>query len=95
MQKELEAEAPGAIRLLGVNGIGLEADNATMTNGRVLPWLQDVAGVDVWTKWGVTYRDVVILDATGTVRGAYNLTVHDLNVAANRDELKAQLKAAR
>ena len=81
--------------LLGINGIDLEATNAEMTNGRTLSWLQDVAGVDVWTKWGVVYRDVVVVDRAGLKREAFNLTEHDLNRASNVDALERLLLDAR
>ncbi len=53
MQSELDAEAPGAFQFIGVNGIGFESSNALMTDGRTLPWLQDVASENVWITWGV------------------------------------------
>jgi hypothetical protein len=81
--------------LVGVNGLGLESTNAAMTTGRTLSWLQDVAGVDPWTSWGVTYRDVIIVDATGHKRGAFNLTTADLAQASNSDALEQQLLDAR
>jgi hypothetical protein len=81
--------------LLGINGIGYEASNSLMTNGRALPWLQDVASVDVWAQWAVEYRDVIIVDRAGVKRGAYNLTTHDLSVSTNFDELEAKLLDAR
>ncbi len=81
--------------LLGVNGIGLEAGNAEMTAGRTLPWLQDVAAVDAWTAWGVTYRDVVVVDRTGVRRTALNLTTYDLAQPGNVALLKALLLEAR
>lgn len=95
LQKELDAEGhPIEIRILGINGIGLESGNATITAGRTLPWLQDVAEVDVWTSWAVTYRDVRILDTENRLIGVYNLTEHNLGEPANYAELKAMLTAA-
>jgi hypothetical protein len=75
------------IRILGVNGVGQESGNAEMCAGRVLPLLQDVAGVDAYTLWNVTYRDVVILDEGNRVVSVYNLTEHDLTNPANYQEL--------
>ena len=77
-----------------MNGIGLEAGNAAATAGNDLPWLQDVADVDVWAAWGVRYRDVVILDRRNVVFATYNLTDHSLASEASRNELKALLRAA-
>ena len=43
MQEELTAAYPVLrIRLLGVNGVGQEAGNATATENVSIPWLQDV-----------------------------------------------------
>lgn len=82
------------MHLLGVNGAGYESGNAAACTGRDIPWLQDTAGVDAWGAWGVTYRDVVILDRHQALFDVYNLTEHDLAVAANRDELKQLLRDA-
>ncbi|MFZ5442719.1 MAG: hypothetical protein ACOZQL_22105 [Myxococcota bacterium] len=95
MQLELDAEFPGAFQFIGVNGIGYEASNAQMTDGRVLPWLQDVPSVEAWALWRVEYRDVVILDSSGRERARFNLTTHDLAQQANRDALKQKLLEAR
>lgn len=74
-----------------MNGVGLEVGNTVATEGRDLPWLQDVAGVDMWTTWGVGYRDVWILDGENRLLTVYNLTEHDLNQPANFEELKLLL----
>jgi len=76
------------IRILGVNGIGLESGNPTMVAGKTLPWLQDVESQDVWPDWKVVYRDVIVLDAGNRVAGIYNLTDHSLSVPANYTTLK-------
>lgn len=67
--------------------------NASTTVGRTLPWLQDQGG-QVWTAWGVQYRDVVILDAQNRPVAVYNLTVNDLQNSANYDALKTLLLQA-
>ena len=95
MQKQLDAEAPGAIAILGVNEAGYEATNDLMTTGRTLPWLQDRVDVNVWLAWQVEYRDVVIRDAAGKRVGVYNLTLHDLADPANQTALKQLLLDAR
>ena len=79
------------VRILGVNGAGLESGNASITSGRVLPWLQDTASEDAWGKWQVSYRDVVILDPDGYRVGVYNLTEHDLADPTNYVELEKLL----
>jgi hypothetical protein len=83
------------VQLLGVNEAGHESGNADMVAGRTLPLLQDVAGADVWTRWAVEYRDVVIVDGASHRRGVFNVTVRNLSDPANRAALKAQLLGAR
>lgn len=56
--------------------------------------MQDTAAEKVWQKWGVTFRDVRILDPMNRLVGVYNLTVNDLTFATNRATLKAMLLAA-
>jgi hypothetical protein len=95
MQDELAAEGLSlAIQILGVNPAGMESGNADMCSGRDLPWLQEPAGVSVWTSWAVTYRDVVIVNAANETVTAYNLTTHDLGTPADYAALKALLRSA-
>lgn len=82
------------IQILGVNDIGFESGNATITAGRQLPWLQATASVDVWKEWKPTYRDVVLLDGANKVVGIYNLSSNDLGVAKNYADLRALFVAA-
>ena len=76
------------VHILGVNGIGHQADNATICAGRTLPWLQDVPGVDVWTSWQVAYRDVIILNADNEITAVFNLTDQDLGDPTHYDALR-------
>ncbi len=95
MQIELDGESHALpIEILGVNLTGLESGNAAFCTGRDIPWLQDVAAVDAWTAWGVTLRDIVILDAENRVIQVFNATANNLMVQANYDALKALLVAA-
>ena len=95
MQPELDAAAPPVeIELLGVNRIGSETGNASITSGRTLPWLQDTQQQDVWVDWQVTYRDVVILDEENRRIGVFNLTEHDLADTAQYAALKTMLLEA-
>jgi hypothetical protein len=95
MQDEMAADGlPLEVQILGINPAGMESGNADMCNGRDLPWLQESAGVSVWTSWAVTYRDVVIVDAANEKVTAYNLTTNDLGVAANYAALKDLLRSA-
>jgi hypothetical protein len=95
MQAEIDAENTGVeIRILGVNGIGQESGNASVSAGRTLPWLQDTAAENVWSTWAVTYRDVIILDTENKPIAVYNLTTHGLGTPANYQELKTILLGA-
>ena len=94
MQLEIDAGGPPLpIQILGINKIGHESGNADITAGRVLPWLQATAEVDAWASWGVTWRDVVLVDPAGHKVGVYNLTEHDLGNPENAKELKTKLLA--
>jgi len=94
MQNDLDANYLQLdIRILGMNGAGLESGNAFITAGRDIPWLQDLDAngdgwSDVWRSWNVTYRDVVILDAENARVGTFNLTTHDLRIPANYNTLR-------
>lgn len=81
------------MHILGVNGTGYESGNDAMTLGRTLPWLQDVAGQDVWVLWEVGFRDVVILDDANRFAEVYNVSEHSLTEEANREALKALLRS--
>ena len=94
MQNDLDANYPElGIQILGVNGAGLDAANGSITAGRDAPWLQDLDSnndslSDVWTSWGVAYRDVVILDAENAKVGTFNLTTYDLQIPDNYSTLR-------
>ena len=95
MQKEIAADLPEAgIQILGVNEVGQESENSTICEGRDLPWLQEVAAEPIWDLWHVTWRDVFVLDGRNEVYAVYNLSVHNLSVAANYDSLKTLLLQA-
>ena len=66
------------VEILGVNRKDAAGANDVATAGREIPWIQDTDEADVWTALGISYRDVVVLDATGGIAGVYNLTAHDL-----------------
>ncbi|MFV2068366.1 MAG: hypothetical protein ACC645_15460, partial [Pirellulales bacterium] len=97
MQKELKADYPNlAIQLIGVNKVGKEAGNETATEGRDIPFLQDVdangdGASDAWSGWNVEWRDVVILDANNMKVGTYNLTKHNLEYPDNYATLRQML----
>ncbi len=89
MQQEIDlVVTPRPIQILGINNIGQEAGNTLMTANHDLPWLQDVVGVQIWTLWGASLRDVKILDENNQQILTYNLIANPLNDPANFDELK-------
>ena len=105
MQNQLDAEATRLpIEISGINAAGLEFGNPSITAGRHIPWLQDVAAQNVWGTWrvnqvrpslpGVQWRDVVVLDERNHPIAVFNLTDHDLGNSANFAALKAILRAA-
>jgi hypothetical protein len=94
MQEEIDTEGWSTeTRLIGINQIGAESGNETICNGRSIPWLQDTAAQQVWQKWEVVYRDVVILDAENKRLAVFNLTIYDLAESANYDSLKSLLRS--
>jgi hypothetical protein len=95
MHAELAAEAPGAARLLAVNDAALEDAAPRMAALGDIPLLQDTESADAWGLWGVTYRDVIIVDEEGRFVAAFNLTENDLGDADRYDALKALLLEAR
>jgi hypothetical protein len=95
VQRVVDAEAPGSTVLLAVNGIGFESGNDGFVMGKSLPLLQDVPTVDLWARWSVTYRDVIVVDASGRKRGVLNLTDNDLTQPANQQALLRLLRQSR
>jgi len=90
----MQLELPDGITILGVNEVGFESGNPSITEGRSLPWLQDTPDVNVWKQWSVHYRDVLVRDREGVVFGIYNLTTSGLAEPENYDELKDLLLSA-
>ncbi|MCA9726199.1 MAG: hypothetical protein R3E12_02475 [Candidatus Eisenbacteria bacterium] len=92
MQKEIEKFSPGApIQILGVNAIEQEPGNASICDGRDIPWLQETTASPIWAPWNVAYRDVVVLDRNNEIALVFNLSHYSLaypgNYAALRDSL--------
>jgi len=90
----MQTDFTGRASLVGVNYAGYDYANAAVTDGRTLPWLQDDTDTNAWGLWGVSYRDVVILDPEGRYWSTYNLSDHDLAVASNRSTLAGLLEDA-
>ena len=79
------------MQILGVNEAGFENGNNNITDGRDLPWLQDVPSANVWDSWRVGYRDVIIVDADNNVTSVYNLSDNDLANGDNYAAIKSLL----
>jgi len=84
------------IQLLGVNAKGQEAGNAATTQGRELPWLQDVDAnqdglADAGTLWSANYRSVYVLDGSNVQVAAFDVDTNDLEEAENYAALRALL----
>lgn len=95
MQAELDAMGLATpVRIFGVNAAGAEAGNAQVCEGRSRPWLQDTPAANVTAAWGVTNRDVVMLDGENKVFRTYNLTEQDLANPTYYAELKSILVTA-
>lgn len=97
MQKDLEAAHPVLrIQLLGVNAKGQEAGNDATTQGRELPWLQDVDAnqdglADAGPLWSANYRSVYVLDGSNVQVAAFDVETNDLAEAENYAALRALL----
>lgn len=87
MQKEFE-EDDIPIQIIGINEVGYEIANQTITDTRDAPWLQDIEEINAWELWDVTYRDVYILDQDLKLRGIYNLTSSNHNLNEEQDYLE-------
>ena len=95
MQDEFDSESPELeIRIAGVNEFDQDFGNEGMTDGRDLPWLQDVdldennlsdISRDLWQT---IQRDVVILNADGEEVERYSLTENRLEDPDNYATLK-------
>lgn len=89
LQKELDADHPNlGIRLLAVNRAGYESGLGKLTPLGDLPVLQDTHEEDAWGRWSIRYRDVVLLDAAGTIAARFNLSERDLGKQADYRALR-------
>ena len=79
----MQTALPDGVTILGVNGIGFEDGNDSITAERSLPWLQDTPEVGMWAQWQVGYRDVVVRDPEGKMFGVFNLSTNSLENADN------------
>ncbi len=98
MQNELRQTYPLLeIELIGINEPNQEAGNANATSGRDIPWLQDTDAdgngfPDISVElWGMSFRDVVVLNGANEKIGRMNLNQDDLADSGNYDSLKELL----
>ena len=77
-----------------MNETGYESGNDDIVAEGDLALLQDDATAAVWSSWGASWRDVIIVDADNVPVYTYNLTTYSLSDPANYAQLKAILVAA-
>ena len=100
MQKEFDADSPElGLNIIGVNKFDQDFGNSHMTEGRDLPWLQDVDAnndrfSDAWELWGANWRNLIIVDAEGERVEVINLTSMDLDNADNYNSVKQSIMDA-
>lgn len=95
MQRDYDRGHLGVpVQLVGVNESGHESGNGPMSAGVSLPLLQDTPTAATWKRWGVSWRDVVIVDPDGRLFAVYNLQENDLADRDSRHELRELLRAA-
>ena len=92
MQAELEAEYPSLeIHLIGVNENGFSSGNSSVAAISSLPLIQDNSTEQIWSTWGVTFRDVIILNEDNQIVTSFNLTQNALSNSTNYANLKSLL----
>ena len=92
MQAELETEYPSLdIQLIGVNENGFSSGNSSVATISSLPLIQDNSTDQIWSTWGVTFRDVIILDEDNQIVASFNLTQYSLSDSTNYADLKSLL----
>ncbi len=87
MQADLDALMPGVFQIHTVNAIGYDVGLPDLFAISSLPGLQDDSTNNVWSNWGVAYRDVYILDEHNELYSVYNLTTYGLSNNANYQAL--------
>ena len=90
MQNELTSEFPSLnITILAVNEVGHETGNDSIVAVGDLAVLQDDTSATVWSAWGASWRDVVVLDANNVEVYRFNLSTYNLGSDRDYDHLKA------
>ncbi|MBX3744983.1 MAG: hypothetical protein KF833_06705 [Verrucomicrobiae bacterium] len=93
--REVTAARPGLrVSMVAVNHAsdGTRPALGEAVNGAI-PWLQDTAAVGAWARWGVEWRDLVVLDAFNRPVSRDNLTERDLGEPRRREILRDGLLA--
>ena len=83
-----------AVQLHAVNEIGYSSGIETAVEKGTLPLLQDDSTQEVWARWDVTYRDVVVLDGENRIAGVVNLSNNSLANESTWNTLKSLLLEA-
>ena len=92
MQQELQEQYPSLdIQIIGVNENGFSSGNSSVAAAASLPLIQDNATDQIWSTWGVTFRDVVILNEDNQIVATFNLTQYSLGNSTNYNNLKSLL----
>ena len=82
--------------IVGVNQIGYDAGNlgeGSITDGRVVPWVQDTDDAAVWASWRINYRDVLVVDGDRKAVFVTNLSNFGLQDEDNYCNLASVLVA--
>lgn len=77
--------------IAGINQTGLEEFNASVTEGRTIPWLQDERN-EVWNGFGAQSRQLFLVGKDGLVDGRYDLGELDLTIKSVRDDFAAEIR---
>ena len=66
-------------QFLSVNASGYESSLDKLAEEGTLPILQDELEIDMWDRWQITYRDVVVVDENLKPIARINLTDNSLS----------------
>jgi len=97
MQGDVDAlDTPVPITLIGINQVGYESGNDTITSDVDLPWLQDTQQADVFGAWPpARIRELKIVGRDGQVAATFDLNQDDpVDEQAYQRVLDALVQAA-
>ena len=69
--------------------MGADSDHAFIVTVGDLQVFQDDTSATVWSSWGSSWRDVVILDADNVAVYRFNLSTYDLGTTSDDAHIKA------